>query len=80
MEHMNRIEHRTWSIEKITDIKSLRSTLYAQRSSLRSPQHLPWKTRTVLNNKIINGTGSRIRYYKNETRKFELLQGLPGIR
>ena len=21
MEHMNRIEHRTWSIEKITDIK-----------------------------------------------------------
>jgi len=108
MERMNSIEHRTWSIEKSTDIKSLRSTLYAQRSSQRSTLYahrsslrstlyaqrssllstltaplyapLPWKTRTVLNNKIINETGSRIRYYKNETRKFELLQGLPGIR
>jgi len=75
MERMNSIEHRTWSIEKITDIKSQRSTLI---STLNAP--LPWKTRTVLNNKIINETGSRIRYYKNETRKFELLQGLPGIR
>jgi hypothetical protein len=33
MEHMNSIEHRTWSVEKITDIKSLRSPLYAQRSN-----------------------------------------------
>jgi hypothetical protein len=65
---------------------SLRSPLTAHLNALRSTLNaplnapLPWKTRTVLNNKIINETGSRIRYYKNETRKFELLQGLPGIR